>query len=121
MKRIQDRVESFADLGKRFDREPTRGFWQFVFLRLRIKEVQIGEDGVRYPEYMPLDDVIREVLRSIEDEEILLRACARCGDYHDINEAEGIFGNFEALERFLCRDCAEEMSAWEFYNDYLGT
>lgn len=121
MKRIQDRSETYAELGARFGREPTRGFWQFVLVRVQMREIQIGEEGIRYPEYIPLEEVVQEILRAIDAEEIFLRPCIQCGEYHDLNEAEGIFGNFEALERFLCRDCAETMSAWEFYHDHLGS
>ncbi len=121
MKRIQDRFESYSDLGARFGRDPTRGFWQFVLVRLHMRDIQIGEEGIRYPEYVPLEEIVQEVLRGIDAEEILLRPCCRCGEYHDLNDAEGIFGNFEALERFICRHCAEEMSAWDFYQDYLGS
>ena len=42
-----------------------------------------------------------------------------CGEYQDVNETDGIFGDPAELEEFICLPCAESMTAREFYEKHL--
>ena len=44
-----------------------------------------------------------------------------CSGYFDLNRSEGIFGDPEELEQFICMPCAETMSAREYYETFVET
>ena len=95
--------------------------WPFLGRRLAGREIRHdAEKGtLTYPDYVPVDQMVADLLEAMADGRIEIRTCASCGEIRDINEEDGIFGDQENLERFVCGDCADRMSAREFYEKHL--
>ena len=70
-------------------------------------------------EWVPVDTMVEDGLEAMSDGRIEVRPCGACGEVCDINENDGIFGDPRNLERFVCRDCADRLSAREFYEKHL--
>jgi hypothetical protein len=123
MKKVIDNVRSLAELSTFLEQEVDAAFLRFLVERIGYTEVRLTEDGqgVTFPGYVPVGELFREVLRAIKEGEISLRRCRVCAGAFDIDTAEGIFGDDGALDRFVCRPCAEGLSAWDFYQLHLVT
>jgi len=119
MKHIQNRTTDIGELNVALGKEFDTQFWTLVFSRIGYKEIVFdAEKGtVTYPDFIPIEDMIRDVLDGLDEEQII--ACEVCRQVFDINEEDGIFGDPDQLKRFLCRRCSEETSARDFYYRYL--
>jgi hypothetical protein len=111
--------EANAHLGRSLDGD----YWRFLIRQVGYREVTFDPQGqaIEFPEYVPLQTLLEEVLERLDRGEIAASQCQVCGTYWDINTDDGIFGDTRNLERFICRPCAERLSAWDFFQRYLLT
>ena len=119
MREVRERKQTYAELATTTGRDLEAGCWKLLLSKLALPEVTLDGQGIRFPEYVPVLEMLAEGLRQLDSGEILARRCERCGEYHDLNVAEGIYADPEAMEGFLCRPCSEAMSAWEYFNEHL--
>ena len=119
MKNIRNRNTDIGELNVALGTEFDTAYWKFLFARIGYNEIVFdAEKGtVTYPEFVPLEDMIRDVLENLDREQTV--TCVVCRGIFDLNEEEGIFGDPERLDRFLCRRCSEATSARDFYFKYL--
>ena len=119
MKNIHTLTKDIGELNVALDTHFDTPFWSFIFSKIGYNEITFNaEEGtVTYPEFIPLEDMVRDVLDRVDQEQTIV--CAACRCVFDLNEEDGIFGDPEKLARFLCRRCSEEISARDFYYKYL--
>jgi len=121
MKQIRTAHIDVLEADRLAGRQLGRGLWALVLGKLHNSEIRMDpQTGViHYPEFIPFEELVRDVLRRIDAGEITPRTCRSCRGTFDVNEEEGIFGDLDALENFLCRPCSETVTAREFYEKYL--
>lgn len=95
------------------------GWFRFVVDRVGMKEVRIEDGALIHESFVPIEALIRETMDEMAASGIQPTPCGACATYKDPNRDEGIFDDPAALEGFICRACAEKMSAWTYYNDRL--
>lgn len=119
MKNIDNATRNIGELNVALNTTFDTRYWCFIFKKIGYNEVLFDADKgtVTYPEFIPLEDMIRDVLEELDRDQTLV--CIACDQVFDMNEEEGIFGDLENLDRFLCRNCSEGISAREFYFKYL--
>ncbi|MBN2492075.1 MAG: hypothetical protein JXQ29_14605 [Planctomycetes bacterium] len=119
MKNIRNRVTDLGELNVALGTAFDTAAWKFLLDRIAYDEIVFDatQGTVTYPEFVPLEDMIRDVLAQLDWKQTV--ACVVCRGLFDLNEEDGIFGDPEKLERFLCRRCSEETSARDFYYKYL--
>lgn len=121
MKNVHNRTRNLGelnlDLGVTFNTD----YWAFIFARVGYPEIVFDAASavVTYPEFVPLEDLLRDVIRGLDRDQVV--ACEECRGLFDIGEEDGIFGDPEKLEGFLCRRCSETTSARDFYYKHLRT
>ncbi|MCP3852985.1 MAG: hypothetical protein GY694_22570 [Gammaproteobacteria bacterium] len=98
-------------------------YWQFLVRLINIKEVKwnANNESIDFAEYIPLKTLLNEVLDRIASDEFNVEECQVCQHYFNINDDEGIFGDTENLAHFICKKCAQSITAWEFYQNHLST
>jgi len=103
------------------DMEP--GFWAALVTMLAYPEVAYdpAADAIRYPNYVPFEELAKEFIEGIEEGIYDIRLCERCAGYFDLNRTEGIFSHPAELEGFICMPCAETLTAREYFENYLRT
>ena len=94
-------------------------YWAFLVVQLNYKEVTFEDNQIIFAEYLPMKALITEILQRISKGEIAVVQCEMCRKFFDMNKQEGIFGDSVHLKRFICYQCAHQLSAWEFYQQYL--
>jgi len=94
--------------------------------RISIDELDVvmlrndpASDAIRYPNYVPFEELAREYIEGIEQGIYDVRVCERCAGYFDLNRTEGIFSRPADLTGFICMPCAESMTAREYFERYL--
>ena len=121
MKNIRNVTIKLTDLADRLGFEVSAALWPFIARRIAGGEVRLDEERwtLSYPEYIPVDQMVEDVLEAMADGRIEARSCASCSEFHDINKDDGIFGDQRNLEGYVCGLCADRMSAREFYDKHL--
>ena len=121
MRNIRDKVIDVSQLNERFQREETPAFWSFVVAQIGYEEVKFLADrqGVQYPEFIPVEEMIGDVLKDLAKGRFRPEACRLCKRTFDAIKAPGIFANRGEKTGFICGDCAKKLSAWEFYFDHM--
>lgn len=97
----------------------TAEYWAFLVIQLNYKEVKFENKQIVFAEYLPMKTLISEVLHRIAQGGMTVIQCEVCQQFFDINKQEGIFGDNAHLKRFICHECSHQLSAWEFYHQYL--
>lgn len=114
----ESRVELKA-LSGRLECPEAPGWFRFVVDRVGMKEVRIEDGALFHESFVPIEALIRETMEEMAASGVKPIACGGCGDYRDAERDEGIFDDPAELVGFVCRNCAEGMSAWTYYNDRL--
>ncbi len=119
MKSIRDHTltveQARASLGDHVD----AAWLRFAVRHLAYTEVDVDGDAIRYPGYVPLADLLTELQASITRGEVVTRRCQECAECFDLDKTEGIFGDYDNLEGFICAPCAGKLSAWDFWQRHF--
>ncbi len=110
-----------SELGPRLGYEVEPKLWPLVLDRISGGVVvwDRARGTLSFPEYVPVDRMIADVLDQIADGRITPLICESCGDFVDMNADDGIFGDTENLEGYLCGTCADTLTARQFYDTHL--
>jgi hypothetical protein len=119
MREIRDHRVTFAELKGRLKVDHDAKFFAFLLRRLGLKDVRLDGDGIAYASFIPLETLLGESIGALEREGVKPGPCARCGEYFDLEHDAGVFKNPVAFTGFICRGCAERLSAWEFCEKWL--
>ena len=119
MKNVRNLTRDIGELNVDLEVTFNTAYWTLLFARVGYAEIVFDADRgvVTYPEFVPLDDLLRDVIHKLDQDQIT--ACEECRGLFDICEEDGIFGDPEKLERFLCHRCSETTSARDFYYKHL--
>ena len=122
MKNIRTVTVRLADLADRLGFEVSDALWPYIARKVAVGEVRLNEEraSLTYPEYIPVDQMVEDVLEAMSDGRIEARPCSACGEVKDINKDDGIFGDPANLGRFVCGLCADQLSAREFHDRFLA-
>lgn len=99
-------------------------YWQFLIRLINCKEVNWNENDntINFAEYIPLKTLCNEILeRILTEKEFMIEQCQECHHYFNVNNENGIFGDTENLTHFICKKCAQSLTAWTFYQKHLKT
>ena len=121
MKKLQTTSWDIAEANQRLQQDLSAQYWAFLVSQINYDEVYFDQEHgqIVFAEYIPLTGLLEEVLAKIAQGAIAVTKCAVCQRYADMNTEEGIFGDSANLERFVCQACAQKLSAWDFYHQYL--
>lgn len=121
MKEIRDVRLTFAEVRSRLGIDRPPGFFKFLIRRLGLKDVRIDGDALVYASFVPVELMLKESAHSLEAEGVRAVPCEKCGDFHDAEHEDGIFRDPQRLEGFVCKACAEKMTAFDYYTNWLKT
>ncbi len=121
MKNIKTTCWNLTEANQHLQQDFSAVYWAFLIAQVNYKEVSFDSatQAIVFPEYIPLKSLLKDVLDNIKQGIIAVRQCRVCQQYFDVNKQDGIFGDNENLERFICKDCAQTLSAWDFYYQHL--
>lgn len=121
MKAINTTVWTVLEANQRLKTDYSSAYWAFLIRMLNCQEVKfdVTEGKISFSNYIPLTELLNEVGKQIQDSTIVPQICRVCSEYFDINREDGIFGNPANLEGFICKTCAEKLSALDFYMHHL--
>lgn len=121
MKDLKTVSWDIAEANQRLQQEFAAPYWAFLIAQVSYNEVAFDQatEQIVFAEYIPLKGLLDEVLEKIGQGTIAVTQCTVCQRYADMNKEEGIFGDTANLERFMCKTCAQTVSAWDFYHQYL--
>jgi hypothetical protein len=121
MKEIKTESISIERANESVGEDLPLGMWAFLVGRLSYPDIQVdaGEKVIRYPGFIPIEQLLGETLEDIRRTGVDARPCTACGAWMDVNVAEGIFAKPDALEGFICERCARDMSAWTYFHEHL--
>lgn len=96
-------------------------YWSFLVKQVNYDEVtwDAQKQAIVFAEFIPLKSLLEDVLNRISTDNIAVTQCQTCQKYVDYNQDEGIFGDSEDLAHFICKPCAQSLSAWDFYQHHL--
>jgi hypothetical protein len=96
-----------------------QNYWKFLVKQINYREIHFEQGAIVFPPFIPFEEVVKEILQEIKDGEIETACCQVCQSYFNINQEDGIFGDPQNLDRFICKDCSLKISAREFYENHL--
>ena len=122
MRNIENVVLSIAQANAKIGIDMEPGFWRALIRMIDYPELVFTEadQTIRYPSYVPFEELANEWVEGIESGIYDVRQCERCADYFDINMAEGIFGRLAEREEFVCGPCATAMTAKEYFDRFVA-
>ena len=86
-----------------------------------ITDVKLDGNDVVFSSFIPVEQLFRETLQELDQGGGHPDACLQCREYFDVETEDGIFADPQQLSGFVCRGCAETMSAWTFFQEHLKT
>ena len=112
---------SLDDANTLVKRDFSANYWLFVIQNMNYPEVKYDTDQsqITCPGFIPFKDLALEVISDLERNKDNVKECQVCNMYFDINSGDGIFGDPDNLERYICSGCSEKISAKEFYEKYM--
>lgn len=121
LKHLKQSSWTLAEANQQIKQDYDAPYWKFLIDTINIKEVLWNTENncIDFAEYIPLKTLINEVLERIPTDEFMVKQCHVCQDYFNANTEEGIFGDNDELAHFICKKCAQSLSAWEFYHNHL--
>lgn len=121
MKEIKRIKWSLDEANDYFKLNLDKRYWEFIVQQLNYKEISYNPklNALFFPSYIPVKDIIGEILKEIDKGSISVIKCQICEYYFDINKEEGIFGDPQNMERFICSPCSQNLSAKDFYEIHL--
>ncbi|MBF0383038.1 MAG: hypothetical protein HQL69_18610 [Magnetococcales bacterium] len=96
-------------------------YWLFIIQNMNYPEIKYDPDSgqITSPGFIPFKDLALEVIQDLEGKKDEVKECLVCTQYFDINKEDGIFGDPENLDGFICGGCSMQISAKEFYEKYM--
>ena len=121
MQSIKQESYSISDANKELEVDLTPNMWSFIVRMINYPELSFDADKntIEIDGYVPFKELAKEWITSIQDGTCDARKCEECGSYFDLNSTDGIFGNPEELEEFICYPCAESMTARAYYERFV--
>lgn len=114
-------VWSLDEVNKLVNQSFSKNYWHFIILQMNYPEIQMEATSgqISCPAFIPFRDLALEVMQDLRKRNHVIKACQVCTHYFDINKEDGIFGDTQKLDRFICLTCANKMSAKEYFERYL--
>jgi len=121
IKHLKQSSWTFEEANQQIKQDYDTAYWKFLIRTINIKEViwNAKTNSIDFAEYIPLKTLLNEVLERIPTDEFMVEQCHVCQDYFNADKEDGIFGDNENLMHFICKKCAQSLSAWEFYQNHL--
>ncbi len=121
MKEIRDAETSIQEANKIVGQELESGVWSLLVSQMNYPDIKVDEEKgvITYPEFIPFAELFAESVKDLEKGKIDARSCLSCKRYYDVNIQQGIFARPNDLEGFICAECANSMSAFKFFHEYL--
>ena len=119
MREVKDVRVTLEELKGRLGIDRGPEFFEFLVRRIGLKDVRIDGGAIVHPSFVPLEPLLREAVAALEREGARPEPCARCSKVFDVERDDGIFRDPSKLEGFLCRPCAESMTAWTYFQEWL--
>lgn len=100
-------------------RDDLPAFFALLLARTGVKEVRVDGGDLVYPSFVPIEPLLSEALAELQRSGARIEPCGACRRLFDVEHDDGIFADPRDLRGFLCRKCAESMSAWTYYTERL--
>ncbi len=118
MSKLQIKELSIDEANQYLKVDFDQNYWEFLIKQINYKEIRFENSRITFPPFIPFVEVVKEILQEIE--EGMETACCRvCQKYFNIDQEDGIFGDPQNLDRFICKACSLTLSARDFYEKYL--
>ena len=121
MREIGHEEISVAEANAKVGREFSAALWEFLVRRMNYGEISLERESgkIRYPDYVPFQEFFRGLIEELDQGRADARPCGACQRVFDVNVDEGIFARPDVLERFICKECAEKLSAWDLFHNHM--
>ena len=119
MREVHDVRVPVSALAGRLGCPDTVGWFRFLLRRIQLKEIALEGNELVHSSFLPVEQLLRETIDELEASGGRAEPCRRCGEYFDVEHDPGIFEDPSELTGFLCRACAEGLSAWDYFHDHL--
>lgn len=119
MREVRDVRYGFDEWNGRFGTNHDREYFAFLVRRTGTKDVRVEADALVAPSYVPLEILLREAMAALAAEGVTPAPCEACRRVFDPDRDDGIFRDPARLTGFLCRPCAEKMSAWTYFQEWF--
>ncbi|WP_198264529.1 hypothetical protein [sulfur-oxidizing endosymbiont of Gigantopelta aegis] len=123
LKHLKQSSWTIEQANQQINQDYDEQYWQFLVRLIDIKEViwNVKNNTIDFAEYIPLKILINEILERISTDEFMVEKCHVCQHFFNSDKEDGIFGDAEKLAHFICKKCANSLTAWEFYQNHLKT
>lgn len=119
MKHVHDQRTPIDALAGRLQCPASPAFFRFLMRRIRIQDVRLEGGELVYSSFLPVEQLFAETLAELNGQHARPTPCTVCAEVFDAEHDDGIFEQPARLEGFICRPCAEKISAWDYFQDRL--
>ena len=121
MKNIKQESLSVTAVNQALNVDLEANMWEFIIRMINYPELKFdpATDSICFMGYVPFKSLAKEWIAGINEGIYDVRSCECCAGYFDVNKTDGIYGNPDDLEEFICFPCAERMTAREYYERFI--
>ncbi len=119
MSKLQIKELSIEEANQSLKVDFDQNYWEFLIKQINYHEIRFEKGKIVFPPYIPFGEVVKEILQEIKAGNVETASCRVCQKYFNINQEDGIFGDPQNLDRFICKACSVALSAREFYEKHL--
>lgn len=121
MKNVRQESLSVTKANQALNVDLEASMWEFIVSMINYPELEFDSatDSICFIGYVPFKALAKELIAGINDGTYDVRNCACCAGYFDVNKTDGIYGNPQDFEEFICFPCAERMTAREYYERFI--
>ena len=121
MKNVKEESLSVSAANQALTVDLEARMWKFIVRTINYPELRFDSttDSICFMSYIPFTALAKEWLTGNTEGLYDVRKCEGCSEYFDVNKTDGIYGNPEDLEKFICFPCAEHMTAREYYERFI--
>ena len=119
MKEVREVRVPLDALAGRLGVEASPAYFEFLLRRIKTPVVRIEGNELVHESFIPVELMLKQTHEEIAAGGARPTPCLRCERVFDADREDGIFADPAQLEGYICRPCAEGMTAWTYFQDVL--
>lgn len=121
VKDVRDHRVPLAQLTGRLGLSGPPEYFAWLVRRIGLRDVRVEGTDLVYSSFVPIEQLLKEAVEELKAAGAKPGPCQKCQTWFDTEREDGIFANPVAMQGFVCKACAQKLTAWEYFHDVLRT